>query len=189
MYVPNNRFVVAGNIRRCAAQVTIFITVGDALYSWNLYNNHPDSRTVELLKSICDTNVSVSTKWAGPCSDWQNRPNITLRFILSFKNNLYTVWIYIGVVQSGGGHTKISIGSHPLMYRASGPINSRNYVGMCSDSYGFIVKFTNTAWFKLSFFIIVFDDILFIPCVYFIVIQLLAVHSCKVPLVIKTVLD
>ena len=64
------------------------------------------------------------------------------------------------------------MGNHPLMYRASGPINSRKYVGMCSDSYGFIEKFTsaswfftNASWFKLSFFIIVFDDILFIYCV------------------------
>ena len=70
MYVPNNRLRVAGNIRRYTALVTIFITAGDAIYSGNLYNNHPDSRTIELLKSICDTNVFVSTKLAGSCSDW-----------------------------------------------------------------------------------------------------------------------
>jgi len=70
MYVPNSRLRIAGNIRRYTAQVTIFITVGDAIDSGNLYNNHPDSRTIDMLKSICDTNVFVSTKLSGSCSDW-----------------------------------------------------------------------------------------------------------------------
>jgi len=69
MYVPNNKLRVAGSIRRYIAQVTILITIGDAMYSGNLYNNHPESSTIELLKIICDISVFVSTILAGSCSD------------------------------------------------------------------------------------------------------------------------